>query len=249
MTYNTHLLQIKLTAEKYRELTTRHYNEGTNYISDWLPEYLIARCPFCLKGNIERLDTYSIGGWSVRHAKALYSHRLVVFHCQHFVLAQPFFHFHEVWPVEAKGMFTPEVPHVIGHLLENKQCLAVIHALPICRIEDNMFVPRYTLFMISYFSIQPDKSYNSVITFNVDYIEEGIAWPFIAPPEGYESWWNLNPWVSRNQLYWIDSDDPELSILTGSTDGFPYSHISGRTWPYLHTFPYPLPKQREKTNG
>lgn len=239
---NLHLLKKKLTVEGYEELLSKiDWYDPISYFEQ-MPAYVIARCPICLEKNIEKLDTYSMQNWRIAVGKAVFDHRTIVHYCKHFTLVQTFFHFHNIWPAEARGMLGPEVPHVIGHLLENGWCRAVIHALPVCRIEDHDFVPRYTIFMVSYFSEQPEDAYQTVIRFNVDYVEPGVAWPFIAPPDGYELWWDLNHWVSAGQLLWLDSHDPEFGIRTGDIDAFPYRNISGRTWPYLHIFPYPLPK-------
>jgi hypothetical protein len=244
MAYNINLIKIELTIERYSDLLSQKFIQHKNRDREWLPQYLIARCPYCLIKNIEALDTYSINGWSLRTGHAVYSHRLVFYHCQHFTLVQPFIHFHGIWPTEAKGFFGPEVPHVIGHLLDSRKAQAVIHALPICRIEENKFVPRFTVFIVSYYSLLPERAYNSVIEFNTDYVEPGVAWPFIAPPKGCDPWWDLNQWVAKGQLYWVDSHDPELGIRTQDVAAFPYVNIIGRTWPYIHTFPYPLPKKR-----
>lgn len=242
---NLHLLQTELTVEEYERLITQ-IDWSSPVILRQFPAYVIARCPFCLALNVERLDTYSVRLWSIGSlGHAAFDHRAVDDHCEHFALVQTFFHFHNIWPAEAWGMLGPEVPHVIGHLLESGRCLAVIHSLPICRIEGNAFMPRYTLFMVGYFSEQPEEAYQAVINFNAPYVEPGVAWPFIAPPEGCEQWWDLPRWVSAGQLFWVDGDDPGLGIRTHDSADFPYGHIKGRKWPYLHTFPYPLPKLRK----
>jgi len=126
--------------------------------------------------------------------------------------------------------------------LQSGQCLAVIHALPVCRIENDSFVPRYTLFMVSYFSIQPKEAYDAVIKFNLKYTDE----PYIPSPflggcsDDYGE--DLPRWVSAGQLFWVDGNDPALNLRTHDTEAFPYGGIIGRT--YSHRFPYPLPGSR-----
>lgn len=243
--YNLHLLQSKMTVHEYEEIIAKINWHNPAPFFHQLSDYVIARCPLCLLESIEKLDTHSVKLWNLRSlGHAVFDSRTISYHCKHFALAQPFINFNNIWPGEARGQFGPEVPHLIGHLLENTQCLAVIHTLPICRIEGDNFIPSYSLFMISYFSEQPKKAYDSVIAFNVDYVEPGIAWPFVAPPDGCQNWWDLNQWISNSQLYWVDADDPELGIITGDVNSFPYGNIEGRTWPYLHIFPYPIPKKR-----
>ena len=243
--FNQQLLQIEMETHEYEIIVANvDWSNPASFLNQ-LPKYVFACCPICLAENTENLDTYSVKLWDLRYHHAVFDSRAIGFHCQHFSLTQPFIHFHNIWPEEASGQFCPEVPHVVGHLLESNLCEAVIHALPVCRIENGKFVPRYTLFIISYFSEQPGKVYDSVIAFNAKHVEPGVAWPFIAPPDGCDHWWDLNHWVEKEQLFWVDANDPELGIRTGDVASFPYGNIEGRTWPYLHTFPYPLPKPKK----
>lgn len=243
--FNSHLLKLEITAQEYRAIAVNRVSLQPEPFLDKLPVYSIARCPFCFEENTERLNTYAMDGWHTGYGSAIFDSRAIVQHCKHFALTQSFFHFQNIWPSEANGMLGPEVPHVIGHLLSSGHCLAVIHALPICRIEDSVFVPRYILFMVSYFSEKPKEAYDAVIGFNVPYVEDGVAWPFISPPKGRENWWNLQEWITQGQLFWVNGNSPSLEISTRDPSNFPYGKITGRTVPYFHTFPYPLPKPRK----
>ncbi len=238
---NLHLLKLQLTITDYIVAKRiRNSSDPTPYLNQ-LPAYTIARCPYCLAAISERLDTYSVQGWSRSYGKSVYHPYAVLNHCEHFTLVEPFFHFHGIWPDEAKGMFGPEKPHVIGTLLESGKCLAVIHALPVCRIENDTFVPRYTLFMISYFSEQPENAYDTVINFNRRYTDEPYTpFPFAEPPYDAPQWWDLCYWGSQKLLFWLDSNDPDLPLKSGDCNSFPYGNIEGRR--FSHGFPYPLPK-------
>ncbi len=119
--------------------------------------------------------------------------------------------------------FGPEVPHVIGYLLEKgRDCLAVIHALPVCRIEGEAFVPRYTMFMVSYFSHhKPEDVRDDVKWFgNRGYIEVPVD-IFSEPPDGTDHWWDLKRWVADGLLYWVDGNDPGLGLRTRDPEAFP----------------------------
>ena len=51
-----------------------------------------------------------------------------------------------------------EVPMIQIHLLpSNIQSHVVMHALPVCRIENNRFIPKYTLYVLTYFSVSPKE--------------------------------------------------------------------------------------------
>jgi hypothetical protein len=124
-------------------------------------------------------------------------------------------------------------------LLESGKCLAVLHSLPICRPENGKFIPRYTLYLITYFSEDPKSAYDSLIGYNVPYVEPGTIVAFILPQKGSEHWWDLSRWVSAGQLYWVDVQGAQLSLATSDVEKFPYKGITGRR--YFHMFPYPYP--------
>jgi hypothetical protein len=195
-----------------------------------LPAYMVARCPFCRKENTERLNTYSLARWRYTQweFQASFAPELVIHRCPHFVMMQSFINFNGLEAWGARGSFGPEVPYVYGHLLEKGLCLAVIHALPICRIEDDAFVPRYTLFLVSHFSKRPDEADRAISDFNAEYVNIEEALPaIILPPYTCQHWWDLRQWVAKGQLFWVDGTDPALGLRTGDLDAFPYGDIAG----------------------
>jgi hypothetical protein len=247
---NLRLLRVELSVGEYERVASnrlaRPYlpNPNSPFLSylDKLPSYVIARCPLCLEENVEKIDTYSIRTWGGLNAgDSVFSSRRSTY-CRHFALAQTFFHFHGIWPTGARISVGPEVPYVIGHLLEDGWCQAVIHALPVCRIEDNTFVPRYTLFMVSYFSSVPKIAYKVLLDHNRPYGEVGVNKVFL-PNVVREHWWDLRQWVSAGLLHWMDGSDPDLPIRTHDAEAFPYGEITGRR--FFHQFPYPFPKPRK----
>lgn len=235
---NQHLIKIELTASTYQTLLADHAWRDRQKFIERLPDYVIARCPFCQHENRERLDTYSVADWTRDVAgSCAFSDEVGLDHCEHFTLVEPFFHFHGIWPSEAKSLFGPEVPYVIGYLLESNQCLAVIHALPVCRIEENAFVLRYTLFLVTYFSEEPEQALEAIMEYNVEFIDEAYEpSPFLV--EVGDDWDNLAKWVAEGKLYWLDSQDESLPLQTGDIGRFPYANITGRS--FSHRFPYPI---------
>jgi len=245
--FNLRLLQTSLTVKEYSNYSDDLYR--TLRLPEYqqsLPEYLIARCPICSTEIIERLDTYSLkywpglqyeGGRSVPGGN-------IVRQCEHFALVQPFINFNGLIPYEAAALdsffkdgneFGPEVPHVIGYLLEKgRDCLAVIHALPVCRIEGEAFVPRYTMFMVSYFSHhKPEDVRDDMKWFgNIGYMEVQVD-IFSEPPDGTDHWWDLKRWLADGLLYWVDGNDPGLGLRTRDPEAFPYGEVRGRCVPYI----------------
>ena len=126
-------------------------------------------------------------------------------------------------------LFPPEVPFVVGFLLEQRTCRAVLHALPVCQIEQGRFVPRFSMFLMTYFSETPEAAYRELVAFaSRSSGAEGYAGDFRLPPAGNDSWWNLRPWVEAGSLFWVEAHDPDLGLRTQASDAFPYGEISGR---------------------
>lgn len=238
--FNSHLLQLDLTVTAYQAVLPYRLSFDRKQYLDRLPAYTTARCPFCLAENVERFDTYSVRAWSRGfEGKSVFDPQAVIHHCPHFTFVEPFFNFHGLWPDEAKGLFGPEVPHVIGHVLERSDSLAVMHALPVCLIKDDAFIPSYTLFLITYFSESPENVRRATTAFNMNYTDEPYSpSPFLAGCR--KNWGDLPYWVSTEKLYWVDGETPTLEIRTNTISDFPFQNITGRK--YAHRFPYPLHK-------
>ncbi len=243
--FNLELLKIELSPLRYIWLKDSVRNPETYFPG--LPTYTIARCPMCQVENTEKLDTYSLRQWpgvNAYQGKSVWGYNAIERHCEHFALVQAFVNFHGRPPTETLSTFGPEVPHVIGHLLEHAplDCQAVIHALPICRLERQMprfwprwsFVPRYTLFLVSYFSPRPKDVHSRAMSFNAPHFEPGYGRAFYALPDGRAHWWDLTKWVEAGQLHWMAG--PHLDLYTHDVEAFPYGGIEGRTYPYLRNY-------------
>jgi hypothetical protein len=197
-----------------------------------LPAYAIARCPYCQQAIVERVDTYTAGVLAMGHGTAILGAGAIVRHCPHFAFSHVFYHFYGLPSSDALHgqTFPPEVPFVVGDLLKRRTCQAVIHALPVCRIENDEFVPRFNMFPVVYFSRNPAEAYKAMIRIASIYPgAEGYATDFRLPPENAaEGWWNLRPWVDAGQLHWLDPHDPEFALRTSDAGSFPYGEIDGR---------------------
>jgi hypothetical protein len=226
--FNLHLLQKSLTVDEFREVF-RNYHRNETLLGQF-PAYTIARCPYCLEANIERVNTYVVD--SHRLGASVFSTKGIIQHCQHFSFVHTFYHFHGFKPTDAlRGeFFRPEVPFVVGFLLRRRWCKAVIHALPVCRIENNEFVPRFTMFLVVYFAKKPAEAYKTLVSWaSTGPGAEGYASDFRLPSKGDELWEDLRHWIAAGSLFWMDANDPELPIRTRNVDAFPYGNITGRT--------------------
>ncbi len=163
--------------------------------------------------------------------EVVFSGHGVVFHCQHFVLAQPFLYNTTVHRWKRKPAFEPMSPYLAGVILEQALALAVIHALPICEFIDDDFVPRHTVFLITYFSEQPERALDE-FDYHGAQRYDAPATSYAIPPYGNElHWMDLPYWVERGMLYWVDGQrveenyDPKTCIQTHAVDAFPYGDV------------------------
>ena len=227
---NLHLLQIKLTVAEYQAIIdAKPLRNIKSYLSR-LPAYLIARCPFCSVEYVQHMDTYSPRYWdrlATSEADAVFHGYGVVNRCRHFALVESVAHSTTRPPLP----FSSELK-VAGNLVDKGLCKVVMHALPVCQIEQQAFVPRYTLFMFSYFSeyVPAEEVRRRARTYKIqnDWIGDEPVLPPIQPLPCTEDWWKeLGLFVKTGQLYWVDTTDAALPIRTHDVNAFPYGDVPG----------------------
>ncbi len=249
---NESLLQIKTTVEKYTRIMEdmdRSKMPLSQIPEYWemIPAYGVSRCPYCGKAHSEVLDTYTLRKWIIAGASGyelFWDLPENKFYCEHMVYTQAFVHLHGIVPqkspTELKHFkkFVSEVPHVVGFLLtDDVESHAVLHSLPMCRIEGDQFVPRYTLYMVTQYGMDPDllsdrmSHYTSAIA---DDWRSLLVWP--TSPD-HSEWFNLEKWVKKGKLSWIEPENPEMKLVSGPLEAFPYAKIEGRRSPYYLTLP------------
>jgi len=157
--------------------------------------------------------------------------------CSHFVAVQYFINLHGVLPKEVQYFSNQsEVPFVMAVFLpDDIESYAVMHSLPICRIEKNRFAPRYSLYLLTYHSARPQTLWERRRA------EFRGGDPFHFPMLG--TWrsaketpevWDLPLWVERGKLLWLDLDQPDLPLKSGPVEDFPYRNIEGIRKSYVY---------------
>ena len=203
-----------------------------------LPNYLIARCPLCGASYTEKIDTHSLYYWHIRPDKDSYvftsEHQQIG--CRHFVAVHSFINlndYHQSLNTEMQPTAfyndSGDIPFVIPDLLPNTlPTIAVIHALPICAIEGNAFVPRYALYMITYYAEDSKR----VKEYRCQKLKPGpddymllLEFPDFMRrhPESAD----LQQWVKRGKLQWLDPNSADLSLRAEPLAAFPYASITG----------------------
>ena len=215
------------------------YKENKIALEFWrhIPNYITARCPLCGDTFTERMDTYSLEDWGTKHDSSFFcgwhlidegSASFEPVRCEHFLGVEGFINFNGLEPVELNPSYysgPAEVPSVVGvYLPDDPVSYAVMHSLPICRVENNKFVPRYSLFMVTYFSrdIHVIRERNwSNYNENMGRITHSMT--DLSSSRDY----NLFRWVADGKLLWLDLEYDDLPLKSGPPETFPYANIQG----------------------
>jgi len=166
-------------------------------------------------------------------------------HCAHFFGIHAFLNLHEVPPPNTYYWpnATGEVPYVTPWFFpDDIPTYAVLHALPICRIEEDTFVPTYTVFSLTYFS----QDRKEILTRWRERVRnEGLDDPeyyptLLATPYSYSDQahrtarYDLAGWAYRGKLGFLDITQPDLPLSIGKGTELPeiYRNIQGRLAKY-----------------
>lgn len=255
-------LQILCTPQAYLQ-TLGNYSQTRGFIpyknpGYWniIPNYLYAHCPICRAPYRDPADTYSLRSWGssflILH-NALYGlaeKQSLPPRCSHFLGIANFTNLHGYVPDELNQFQqkTGEVPYITPWLLpETLEAYAVLHALPICRIEADKFEPHYTVFVLTYFAQRPQlvlqRHYDAQSKWGKDDPE---FYPATLAPLGSST--ELAGWAERGQLGWLDLTQPDLPLRLGKGLVLPeiYRHIPGKNKPYYWERPSTEPIVRKR---
>ena len=213
----------------------------------WLrmPTYLFARCPLCRAEYTSIADTHSLFRWVISREeyRSIFSAYFQREGCTHFTAVQSFINLNGYFPTEVSYFNGDcgDIPVVMPELrLDEFHASAVIHSLPICRVEGNEFAPRYSLYTVTYYSDAPEearqRSYE--LSFPND-SNDGDPSPIPLfdssgriirePVVG-----DMPYWVKKGKLHWLDLDDPALPLKSGPVSDFPYAGIQGFGRKYIY---------------
>ena len=144
-----------------------------------------------------------------------------------------------------------DIPIVLPDLLNSDiKTVAVMHSLPICRVESDEFVPRYSVYTVTYYSQNPrtvrqqalDSKWAHVDFSQQDGYHPGYLYDDSSLISRQSLAGDLLHWVKQNKLFWLNLDDPDLGLLSSPVTHFPYAGIEGlgRGWKYIKR---PRPKR------
>jgi hypothetical protein len=246
----TFQLQFLCSPAEYRRVATQKYYWNNPEFWSVMPFYHYADCPLCGRQCREAGDTYGLeGDWGYRGLAPILcptnatqkTEEAKAKHCNHFFGVRHFINLHGILPLEIKYFSDQEgeVPLVDRHFFSDEaKTYVILHALPICRIENETFVPSYTVFTMTYFTEFPrqvvQRTYDAQSVhskIDPDYYPTLVQNPEGAKPESFD----LAQWAERGQLGWLDFTHPDLPLRLGESETLPdiYRDIKGRRKSYI----------------
>jgi len=202
-----------------------------------LPIQPIAQCPYCGSYILQPVDIFSlIGFYPLLNIDDLYhgipwcADRLSLKwqHCEHFIITTFSVNLHNLtpddppsWMLRRRWITMHSAPRVMVWPLIAHQTSAVIHALPIGRLDDLEPMHRYTIYFVSYFGGSTTNLYTEAM-----WVPTDLGGP---ATEGVYYDLDLIKWVKAGRLFWLDPDNPEL-LMRGPAEAFPYANIQPKGW-------------------
>jgi hypothetical protein len=236
-----------VTTKKYTRFVRQHNIESLTMLRYWrmIPTYIVSRCPFCDATYQQKIDTYSLYLWGIRHNTSSVAYNPEGYkRCAHFIGVHSFINLADQRPYKNEliegYLFSsePEVPMITPTLVpEEIESYAVLHCLPICRPWNDRFLVRYLLFTLTYYSTSPEElkkrrlaewtgGYYVPSVLEIDkpwHTRVGIYWEEAnKTPEA----WNLLHWVKKGKLKWLDLAQEDLPLISDE-GAFPYAQIRG----------------------
>jgi hypothetical protein len=117
-----------------------------------------------------------------------------------------------------------ERPGLAGSFLEERGNYAVLHTLPVGRLDDEVWQPRYTVYFVTYFK----ESLGGV---------KRMTFPPQAgnPPcfnWRYGQWdYDLRAWLRRGKLFWLGPEAEGYPLRQKPMRDFPYDGLDGLRGP------------------
>ena len=151
--------------------------------------------------------------------------------CLHFVAVQFFINLNGETPEEEYFSNESEVPYVMPVFLpEDIESYAVMHCLPICRVEQGQFVPRYSLYLLTYYAAAAhtlwERRHLESTGGDAFHLPTLHTWRTIELHNLSDAW-ELSLWVKRGALMWLDLTQDGLPLTSEPANAFPYANIQG----------------------
>lgn len=219
-------------------------------VYDAWPTFTYAQCPVCGQRCEQKLNTYDLCRLRFKHILGItvkVANDLTDVPCLHFLGTHVFYNLHNQIPkaCEYVEIWSGEVPYITPWFCpDDIESYVVIHALPIYERQGESYVPRYTAFLLTYFTLNPgflfDRHYQQQREWgkNDDRFYPATVYTPPGPIQlyGYNDTrpiYQLSYWAERGKLGWLDlASDFALVIGKGSKLPELYTDIKGSKQPF-----------------
>jgi hypothetical protein len=208
-----------------------------------LPVQLLARCPYCLTRVLQPFDSFSLAGFYegfqlyklYEGGYEWHTGKWSQNRCHHALFTTPFVNLNDLQPDDVPAWILKSgslgidsqpfdcSPYIVVWPLIAKETSAVIHSLPIGRLDDSQPVPRYTAYFVTYFA---DDASNVRSMWVSGGSESGSLVPATG---GVAIDLDLLKWVRAKRLFWLNPKSPE-QLVQESPEMFPYANVQPTGW-------------------
>jgi hypothetical protein len=227
----------RLDSREYEQLQVMEWElvQLSREYTRRLPIHLFARCPYCGMHILQPLDSFSLlglaPGFDTR--KLYYKYQWVESprprqRCRHALLATVALNLYgrrpddlPAWALTTEWKDLDVGPCLMVWPLVARRTSAVVHALPIGRLDDPEPIHRYTAYVVTYFF--DDGS-------NLGSEEMWVPNSGGGPAMGaVQIDPDLVKWLRAGRLYWLNPASPS-ELLSGPEEAFPYAGIRPQGW-------------------
>jgi len=216
--------QYDVLASQFRTLMKEYRSR--------LPIQLLAQCPYCGTYILQPVDVYSLMGFhgNYKAIKTFHGHEdwreFTPYKqiCPHALCATFSVDLHgrtpddlSPWLHGARIRLLDNAPYVMIWPLIARYTSAVMHALPIGRMDDDEPTHHYTMHIVTYF-VREDS--------NLRTPDLWISNEFGQPATG-AVWYDVDllKWVRAGRLFWMDPENT-LRLVQGPPESFPFTGIN-----------------------
>lgn len=217
--------QRRMTPQERVRLTTEYLMR--------LPVHVIARCPHCGRELRQHVDTLSLNGFGWENPGVGYgwAHSLggqlpLADQCPHARIIAEYLNLKGERPDDLFAdkviRSGPEVPGIMAAVMTAPGARAVLHELPIARFGDPALRPRYAVYFVCYFTETAAEFEAATAAWGGEY----------GRVDDLDLSHDLEQWVRKGRLRWLDRGHPELPLADPDAAAFPYRDIPGDRWPW-----------------
>ncbi|MCP4602208.1 MAG: hypothetical protein GY847_17110 [Proteobacteria bacterium] len=234
----TYPIEERLSSPECQLLKPLHaqFKSLTREYHARLPIHTLAQCPYCGTTILQPVDSFSLMSFDphLNATKAYcwgrewYDSSLPGQRCSHALCATLSVNLNGLKPDDMSGwmmgketVLMRSAPYVMVWPLIAQYTSAVLHALPIGRLDDNEPIHRYTAYFSTYFANSTTNLFNKEM-----WVPNDLGGPAMGLVQVDL---DLIKWVKAGRLFWLDPDD-QSRLIQGPVEAFPYANIEPKGW-------------------